>query len=682
MNLHGRALHFVFKIGDRVKNIEFFRNILGMKVLRHEEFKEGCDAKCNGPYDGRWSKTMIGYGNEDTHFVLELTYNYNVPSYELGNDFQGISIFSKKAVFNAKKSNFKTEQKEEFTMIESPDGYKFYLYDESPVDKDPVQKISLASSDLQKTIHYWHNILGLKILEQSEKSVVFAFNESQVKLEFLQINEPNKMVDHKSAFGRIAFSIPEIQLEDVNLKVTETKSTILTPLIKLDTPGKATVTVIILADPDGHEICFVGDEGFRELSAFDPNSEKELEKFMKKDLERKQLEKAVLGKRHGILQVLSAKESDTSDIDENFDTEVDLENQEKSAWTDYNNSKLQIPDKLKKYSAGTTESYQDLLRRRFQQTMGIPKWSKVKKIEPESEEKDIEELMKCGKKLRKSLILSKEIIRMNKVANLNKETKLEGPLINSVEFHPTVTVALIAGISGVVSIVQVDGKTNSKLQTVKFKNFNVDCARFTCDGEQFIIGCKSKKYFFYYDLMEGRSVQIPMHHRIGPLNLSKFRMSPDGKFIVICGKFGTMHLLSAKTKEWMGDLKMNSDVVDVSFNCDGSRMYSFGDVGEIFEWDMNSRYCIQKMYDDGCIRGITMNLSPNGQILATGSSSGIVNLYEMPIKEEYMSPIKIIKNLRTPITDVAFNSTSEILAISSHHKHNAVRLVHLIRCFI
>lgn len=81
---------------------------------------------------------MIGYGNEDTHFVLELTYNYNVPSYELGNDFQGISIFSKKAVFNAKKSNFKTEQKEEFTMIESPDGYKFYLYDESPVDKGTV----------------------------------------------------------------------------------------------------------------------------------------------------------------------------------------------------------------------------------------------------------------------------------------------------------------------------------------------------------------------------------------------------------------------------------------------------------------------------------------------------------------------------------------------------------------
>lgn len=33
---------------------------------------------------------MVGYGYEDDHFVLELTYNYPVSSYELGNDF-GVS---------------------------------------------------------------------------------------------------------------------------------------------------------------------------------------------------------------------------------------------------------------------------------------------------------------------------------------------------------------------------------------------------------------------------------------------------------------------------------------------------------------------------------------------------------------------------------------------------------------
>lgn len=51
----------------------------------------------------------------------------------------------------------------------------------------------------------------------------------------------------------------------------------------MDTPGKATVRVIILADPDGHEICFVDDEGFRQLSQVDPEGEKLLDKYIAKD---------------------------------------------------------------------------------------------------------------------------------------------------------------------------------------------------------------------------------------------------------------------------------------------------------------------------------------------------------------------------------------------------------------
>ena len=31
---------------------------------------------------------MVGYGPEDSHFVVELTYNYNISNYKLGNDFQ------------------------------------------------------------------------------------------------------------------------------------------------------------------------------------------------------------------------------------------------------------------------------------------------------------------------------------------------------------------------------------------------------------------------------------------------------------------------------------------------------------------------------------------------------------------------------------------------------------------
>uniref|UniRef100_A0A8C5M4E3 Glyoxalase domain-containing protein 4 n=1 Tax=Leptobrachium leishanense TaxID=445787 RepID=A0A8C5M4E3_9ANUR len=86
-----KALPYVLKVGGRPSNIRFFRELLGMTVLRHEEF-EGCKATCNGPYDGKWSKTMIG--SEDKHFVVELTYNYGVGEYRLGNDFKVIPYFN------------------------------------------------------------------------------------------------------------------------------------------------------------------------------------------------------------------------------------------------------------------------------------------------------------------------------------------------------------------------------------------------------------------------------------------------------------------------------------------------------------------------------------------------------------------------------------------------------------
>lgn len=51
----------------------------------------------------------------------------------------------------------------------------------------------------------------------------------------------------------------------------------------MDTPGKATVRVLVLADPDGHEICFVDDEAFTQLSEPDPNSGNYFDKCIEED---------------------------------------------------------------------------------------------------------------------------------------------------------------------------------------------------------------------------------------------------------------------------------------------------------------------------------------------------------------------------------------------------------------
>ena len=123
----GRALHFVLKVGDRPATTKFFRDILGMKILRHEEFEEGCKATCNGPYDGKWSKTMVGYGAEDSHFVVELTYNYGVSDYRLGNDFLGLTIHSRAAVAGARSAGLPLREEGDLLVTEAPGGYPVRL---------------------------------------------------------------------------------------------------------------------------------------------------------------------------------------------------------------------------------------------------------------------------------------------------------------------------------------------------------------------------------------------------------------------------------------------------------------------------------------------------------------------------------------------------------------------------
>lgn len=42
---------------------------------------------------------MVGYGEEDSHFVAELTYNYGIKSYKKGNDFKVFISHSYSLIF-------------------------------------------------------------------------------------------------------------------------------------------------------------------------------------------------------------------------------------------------------------------------------------------------------------------------------------------------------------------------------------------------------------------------------------------------------------------------------------------------------------------------------------------------------------------------------------------------------
>ena len=76
-----RLLHTMLRVGNLDRSIDFYTNILGMKLLRKKEYPEG-----------EFTNAFIGYGDESNHTVLELTYNWDTDHYDLGEGFGHIAI--------------------------------------------------------------------------------------------------------------------------------------------------------------------------------------------------------------------------------------------------------------------------------------------------------------------------------------------------------------------------------------------------------------------------------------------------------------------------------------------------------------------------------------------------------------------------------------------------------------
>lgn len=79
---------------------------------------------------------MVGYGPEDSHFVVELTYNYGITHYEQGNDFIGLTVQSSESLKRAAANNWPVKEQNGQKYLEAPGGYKFFIVDKpQPADR-------------------------------------------------------------------------------------------------------------------------------------------------------------------------------------------------------------------------------------------------------------------------------------------------------------------------------------------------------------------------------------------------------------------------------------------------------------------------------------------------------------------------------------------------------------------
>ena len=119
-----RILHTMLRVGDLDRSLRFYTDVLGMKELRRHEYP-----------DGKFTLAFVGYGPESESAVIELTYNWGVERYELGDAYGHIAleVDDAYAACDAVKARGGKVTREAGPMkhgttviafVEDPDGYK------------------------------------------------------------------------------------------------------------------------------------------------------------------------------------------------------------------------------------------------------------------------------------------------------------------------------------------------------------------------------------------------------------------------------------------------------------------------------------------------------------------------------------------------------------------------------
>jgi len=122
-----RLLHTMLRVVDLQKSINFYTEILDMKLLRQKDYP-----------DGRFTLAFVGYGDEADNTVIELTHNWDTTHYDSGNSFGHIAIEVGDvylAVEKIKKQNGKIIRDAGpmnagstiIAFVEDPDGYQIEL---------------------------------------------------------------------------------------------------------------------------------------------------------------------------------------------------------------------------------------------------------------------------------------------------------------------------------------------------------------------------------------------------------------------------------------------------------------------------------------------------------------------------------------------------------------------------
>ncbi|KHN73313.1 U3 small nucleolar RNA-associated protein 18 -like protein [Toxocara canis] len=294
------------------------------------------------------------------------------------------------------------------------------------------------------------------------------------------------------------------------------------------------------------------------------------------------------------------------------------------------------------------KEYEKRLRETFIRTRGsgqsAPKWAakeretsmKLSHDVEDSDESEAEEVevalrqmtASTGAYIQKGDLLPKGVISVSKTIDITRGHRQNRFPLRALQFHPVQEVVMTGSENGTISLFEVGLPESEEhfMQDVHFKGFPITCAAFDHVGTNIIAGSKKR------------------------------------------------------SMEYVQALTTPSFVTSVQFSPNSSNMlYAMTDGGEVFIWDIRRPEQQKKFSDEGAVHGTVVHISRNEQFIACGSNTGIVNLYEMGevLKTNEPKPLACFDQLTTSADFVCFSGDSQVLAMSSSVKGNAVRIAHV-----
>ncbi|KAG2375093.1 hypothetical protein C9374_010097 [Naegleria lovaniensis] len=363
------------------------------------------------------------------------------------------------------------------------------------------------------------------------------------------------------------------------------------------------------------------------------------------------------------------------------------------------------------------EQYEKKMRKIYSHLCPAPQWAKLKVAQIESE---LEDGTKCIREVimdehnfngsaddmlqrssESAIVQSKTILdrfklSYQKLNDMNAQERVGQ--VFSLAFHPKLNIAAVLNSDKKIRLFTVDGELNPILDRLQITNQgdnNLRNIMFTKDGKSLLSFLEKSAYFLITDLDTGKTRRtqklFSRRTRGDEKEGGKFLLhnavdvSSDNKLIAIADDIGSILLISRKTLNIKHIFTANiSQVTCVNFSEDCKSLFVTGKGGKVFVFDVESEKVKHIFTDHGSIHTNFIAVSPDMQYIATGSTSGAVNLYRWNdvFNSQSPKPLTTFMNLTTSVDMLRFTADSQLLMFASTEKSNAFRFAHLASLYV